>query len=946
MPFAHCAGVLVVALASYGSLWAAIGQAGEAPRAADPGIQVTLFATAPDIVHPIGVAFDRRGRLLVIESHTHFRPKDYKGPARDRVRMLEDTDGDGKADRFTTFYEGTVATMGIAAHPDGSIYLATRNEILRLRDTKGTGRADEVRRIAFLETKGDYPHNGLSGLAFDSRGDLHFGMGENVGFDYKLTGADGTTHKGGGEGGNIFWCTADGKKLRRVATGFWNTFGIHQDIFGRLFAVDNDPDSMPPCRLLHVVEGGDYGYQYRYGRSGRHPFQSWDGQLPGTLPMVCGVGEAPCQILSYESDGLPTKYRGSLLVASWADHRIERYEPKERGASVSAERLPFVQGGQDFRPVGIAIARDGSLFVSDWVKSDYTLHGKGAVWHVRSRQPGKRDRPTDLHEALRNAHRPLREQAARRLAADDSGRAFLRKELSNPDVRVRAAALTALIDASDAKLDLNAFAQRETVAPLRALAVRAMLPASKDAVAFLNERYPAAVRMEAIRSQFEGAEALTQLLRFFNDSDPFLRHAAVRQMSANPAMLGSVNSSSLTARERLGLMLAWRESRIPVNRARMADYFADADEDVRFMAAKWIADENLKGFRTLVAAALKDPKLNVRLFFAHSAALARLDGKDVNESQMADYFFARLQDAQSPAAIRVLALQMIPANYGKLTPDLLTGLLRSADPALQVEAARTLADLPSPKRLPPLLQAAQDSKLAVDVRAHAVLGLSGHAQDFRAELIALARDKSDRIGDEALRALVGTRLDAGQPAALGEVATIRPEAAPLVARVLGKPFVAKRPPATNIDAWMKLLDGPADIEAGRRVFFQPKLAGCYKCHRSEGRGADVGPDLSTVGRTERRSIVESILLPSARVAPHFQAWTIETNDGKVRMGLLIRTVLDEYTYLDAEGKTFKVNTRDIAEARPASKSIMPDGLVDLMTDQEVRDLVAYLCSRK
>src|SRR5437764_1566155 len=168
-------------------------------------------------------------------------------------------------------------------------------------------------------------------------------MGENLGAEYKLIGADGTTIRGEGEGGNIFWCKADGKGLRRVATGFWNPFGVCRDIAGRMFAVDNDPDSMPPCRMVHVVEGGDYGYQYRYGRSGRHPFQSWDGQLPGTLPMVTGTGEAPCEVLSYESDGLPREYLGSLLVASWADHRVERYDPEARGASFSGKIQPFVQ---------------------------------------------------------------------------------------------------------------------------------------------------------------------------------------------------------------------------------------------------------------------------------------------------------------------------------------------------------------------------------------------------------------------------------------------------------------------------------------------------------------------------------------------------------------------------------------------------------------------------
>jgi putative membrane-bound dehydrogenase-like protein len=601
------------ALALFVAWHAVVRAGGDVPRAADPSLEIKRFAAAPDIVHPIGVAFDARGRLLVIESHTHFRPKDYQGPRHDRIRILEDTDGDGKADKFTTFYEGTSATMSIAVHRDGSVYLATRNEILRLRDTKGDGKADQVRRIAFLETKGNYPHNGLSGLTFDSQGNLYFGMGENIGFDYKLIGADGAVHKGGGEGGNIFWCTADGNKLRRVATGFWNPFGSCRDIFGRLFAVDNDPDSMPPCRLLHVVEGGDYGYQYRYGRSGRHPFQSWDGQLPGTLPMVCGVGEAPCQILSYESDGLPSKYLGNLLVASWADHRIERYEPKERGASVSAERLPFVQGGKDFRPIGIAVAPDGSLFVSDWVKSDYTLHGKGAIWHVRSKLAAKVQRPDDPRKALLSAHWPLREAAAYKLAADEAGRAYLREELANSNLRVRAACLTALIDAADAGLDLKEFARKESVTPLGALAVRAMLPRNKQAAEFLDKRYPAAVRLEGMRSQFEGAPEV--LLALFDNDDPFIRHEAVRVMS-HSIDLASLHLLRGSPRQRLGIMLARRASGVHAEAARMATYLGDADEDVRFMAAKWIADENLKGFRPLLVEALKDRKLNVRLFFA------------------------------------------------------------------------------------------------------------------------------------------------------------------------------------------------------------------------------------------------------------------------------------------------------------------------------------------
>src|SRR3954447_26080968 len=116
----------------------AVGQISEEPRSLDPRLEIVQFAASPDIVHPIACEFDKKGRLLVVESHTHFRPTDYKGPEFDRIRILEDTKGTGKADKFTTFWEGTKFTMDLAVHPiDGSVYVATRNEIFRLRDTMG-----------------------------------------------------------------------------------------------------------------------------------------------------------------------------------------------------------------------------------------------------------------------------------------------------------------------------------------------------------------------------------------------------------------------------------------------------------------------------------------------------------------------------------------------------------------------------------------------------------------------------------------------------------------------------------------------------------------------------------------------------------------------------------------------------------------------------------------
>ena len=916
------------------------------PQCADDRLRIDLFAAAPDIVHPIGVAFDRRGRLLVVESHTHFRPQDYRGPKHDRVRLLEDTDGDGKADRFTTFFEGTTATMDIAVHPDGTIYLATRNEILRLRDTDGDGKADEHHRIIFLDTKGNYPHNGLSGLAFDSKGNLYFGLGENIGAPYKLIGADGTTLTGGGEGGNVFWCSAEGKKLRRVATGFWNPFGVGIDIFGRVFAVDNDPDSMPPCRLVHVLEGGDYGYQFRYGRSGRHPFQSWDGQLPGTLPMVCGTGEAPCEVLSYESDGLPRDYLGDLLVTAWADHRVERYPLRERGASLAADRKSFVQGGEDFRPTGMAVAPDGSLYVGDWVRRDYNLHGQGKIWHIRPRNGTKPPRPKEPRQALASLHRPLREEAARRLAADETGRAYLREQLANQDVRVRAASLTALIDAEDRKLDLATFAESEKQSPLRALAVRALSQRGEDAAKFDDPKYPYPVRLEAIAS-LKGKANAPRLLKRLSDPDPFIRSAAVRQLSVLPNLLPTFEPRSLKEpMARIGLLLAWRASGRPEGLRRLREFLVDGEEDVRFLAIKWIADEKLTEFRPALAEMLKDGALNVRLFFAASAALARLDDREVSEANMADYFLERLKDEKSPPALRVLALQMIPPSHPKLTLELLGNLLQNGEPSIRLEAARSLSEHPNAGRTRLLLKALEDSRQSDAVRAQAILGLSTSSSAHVDKLLTIAEGDRAILRAEALRALKDTPLSVSQRQRLEKSAGRDATDAPLVSRILGKPFVKDRPRFDDLDGWLKRLEGPADSEAGRRVFFNARLGACARCHRVEGRGQVVGPDLSGIGRTDRRHILESILRPSNTVAPHYQVWQLETDDGKVRAGMLVKTELDQYTYLDAKGDLFKLNTRRIVESRPLPTSIMPDGLPDLLSDQELRDVLKYLETRR
>jgi putative membrane-bound dehydrogenase-like protein len=343
------------------------------PRVTREKYRLEQIAAEPEIVTPIGMAFDRKGRLLVIESHTHEDPPEYKGPERDRLRMLSDSDGDGRLDRWSTFAEGFRHAMNVLVRDDGAVYLVERGRVLLLKDIDDDGAADKQETLLRLETEDDYPHNGIGGIDQAADGTLIIGLGENHGLPYRLIGADGKEIAATGGLDGFFRCTADGKNIEHFARGVWNPFSLCVVPDGRIFGVDNDPDASPPCRLLHVVEGGDYGYLYQYGRAGTHPLQAWNGELPGTLPMVCGTGEAPTAIVDYA---------GTLWVTSWGDHRIERYRLVPQGASYGATREVVVQGDADFRPTGLAVAPDGSMCFGDWVLRDYPVHGHGRIWRL------------------------------------------------------------------------------------------------------------------------------------------------------------------------------------------------------------------------------------------------------------------------------------------------------------------------------------------------------------------------------------------------------------------------------------------------------------------------------------------------------------------------------------------------------------------------------------
>ncbi|WP_254510829.1 PVC-type heme-binding CxxCH protein [Anatilimnocola floriformis] len=932
------------------------------PKIHDDRLEIKLFAIDPQVTTPTGIAVDEKGIVYVVENNTHFRPKEYNRPELDRILRMQDTDGDGRADKVDEFYTGLRNTMSIAFEVDGSMLVATRMQIFRLRDKDGDGKAEERTDLVKLDTKGDYPHNGLSGFALDFSGNIYFGFGENLGADYKISGSDDKGLSGGSEGGNIYCCDPAGKNLRLVATGFWNPFHVTFDTYGRLFTVDNDPDSRPPCRLLHVVEGGDYGFRFRNGRKGVSPFTAWNGELPATLPMVAGTGEAPCAVMAYESDNLPAEYRGELLVTSWGDHRLERFTLQPRGASFSATMKPVVTGDQNFRPVGLALAPDGSLFMSDWVDKSYPIHGKGRIWHLRAKNPQKREPLSDDPAlALAHPHRPWREAAARKLTREKA------IEIATTDKNERARSAAAKQSFSDVPY-LEGGQPAETIARLQPQLFvtlarfhelslkeeqrKQLTPAEKAELERLGQKVVSDIGdLSKLADKPELLQAviavnapldMQQLPTATIYADPWLQLAAYRTFP--PDLQNSIRTGKVSPLD-IWEAAALQQVDAPNSRVIIPNLLDAANADLRFIGIRWAAESKLTDLVPKLEKQMEKEADNSRNFAALLLALDRLSGR--NHENTGEYFAAKFLISNSKSVpAKIMALRMVSPNHADLSAKFLVDLSKQEDKTLQREAVRALRLRGGDEALARLREIASDETGDVQLRSEALLALSATDKQDRTLLLAIAHQaKNNPLRMESLRMLTGSELSEPETRdlliSMGQVDVRYSE---LLKRVLEPKTPATRPEPKDQAAWQKLTEGKGDPTVGERLFFHPKVASCFKCHEYKGRGGKIGPDLSTVAKSmTRERLLQSIVDPSREIAPQFTPWVIQAADGTVKTGVYVGEEIDgTVRYADSEGKIFKLHPRDVEDKKASEKSIMPEGLAATLTAQELRDLLEFL----
>ena len=356
-------------------------------------LQVELFAAEPMMLSPANIDIDHRGRVWVCEV-INYRRHNGKRPEGDTILILEDTNGDGKADSKKIFYQGrdidSAHGVCVLGTPDGKntrVIVSALDKVQVFTDIDGDDKADKKETL-FSGISGSQHDHGIHQFLFGPDGRLYFNFG-NTGKQLKdkngkpvidLAGNEVNDRRNPYQQGMVFRCELDGSRLETLGWNFRNNWMVAVDSFGSLWQSDNDDDGNRGVRINYVMEYGNYGYRnevtgagWRTKRTNMEktiPERHWHLNDPGVMPNLLHTGAgSPTGICIYEGDLLPKVFKGQMIHCDAGPSIVRAYPVKSSGAGYTASIVNILDGAKRdkwFRPSDVKVAPDGSLIVADW----------------------------------------------------------------------------------------------------------------------------------------------------------------------------------------------------------------------------------------------------------------------------------------------------------------------------------------------------------------------------------------------------------------------------------------------------------------------------------------------------------------------------------------------------------------------------------------------------
>ncbi len=951
----------------------------------DAGLRIELAAAEPDVADPIALAFDEDGRMYVAEMRDYPYDPSPDNPPLGRVRRLEDRDGDGLFEHSTIFADHVHWPSGVAPWK-GGVFVAAPPDVLYMKDTDGDGVAD-LRRAVFVGFG--------TRRAEDIMNNLEWGL------DHRIYG--GTSYNAGevrpADAPDAEPINVRGRDFRfdpvtfaldpQAGTG---DFGNAFDDWGNRFACSASH------LVMHVVYPSEYFERNPYltapqmleditreeGRGRVHPIiqqpepwrvvrqQYWKRWVDTTPDMRAarfppaelapqGYVTGAAGVKIYRGSALPPAYHGNAFTGEVAGNLVVRTILEPAGVTFHARRADrgreFLASTDNwFRPVNFANGPDGCLYVLDMYRE--AIEDPSAI-------------PEEILEHLDM------------LSGNDRGRiyritpdGFARPappRLSDADT----ARLVALLERPDAWW-------RETAHRLMyERQDHAAVPALKHLVE--SSTLPQA-RLHALWS-LHGLDALDEptLLKALDDAHPAVREHAVRlaehRLESSSVLLDKVleRASDPNARVRFQTALTLSALNGPRITAALADIARRDLDDPHIRTAVLVGLATRAGevFRTLLA---DEPFLDRAGAKSLLEDLAEIVGTRNDREEVA----ALITDVLGPDLAARPALQRAVLN------DLARGLRRAgtslraalaatdghrpddrellerlfkqsadaalhADPSvgLRMDAIEFLAYAPFDAAAKPLAELL-DAREPADVQLAAVQSLSAHddpavatvlldrwnvlSPPLRREATEALFTRPDRL-PALLDAIEDQRIEPAHLDPVRRKALLEHEAAAIrdrAKRLFGEVNASSRQEV--IARFRPALDLKGDAARGAELF--QKL--CATCHRAGGDGHNVGPDLATIRSRPAADLLEQIIDPNRQVQPNYVNYMVETDDGRFLTGIISSESSTSISLLRAEGAIDVVLRDAIDDLTSTGLSIMPEGLEQGLSPQDLADLLRFI----